>query len=29
MVDNADYWEYSSEYVFSVKLYNDMECILS
>ena len=29
MVDNADYWEYFSEYMFSVKLYNDMVCILS
>ena len=29
MVDNVDYWEYSSEYAFSVKLHNGMECVLS
>ena len=29
MVDNADYWEYSIKYVFSIKLHNNMVCILS
>ena len=28
MVDNMDHWEYPSEYVFGMKLYNDMVCIL-
>ena len=28
MVDNVDYWEYSSEDVFNIKLYNGMVCVL-